>query len=133
MLSLVLYRSTVELKAEKDTHLVQPIIAVKRCQSSPVPSVKTSTSSLSTTPTTRRAYTHTLPRHEAHTEHTALRSVFEPVTGAQHTCVHPSPAVRSAHNTHSHVNLLPHIPCVIFHIPQHYDRFIRMRVCIIYN
>ncbi len=100
-LSVVLYRSTVKLKAERDTHLVQPIIAVKRCQSSPVPSVKTSTSSLSTTPTTRHAYTHTHthPRHEAHAEHTALRADFEPVAGAQHTCLHPSPAVRSAHNT----------------------------------
>ncbi len=102
-LSVVLYRSTVKLKAERDTHLVQPIIAVKRCQSSPVPSVKTSTSSLSTTPTTRHAYTHThthTHRHEAHAEHTALRADCEP--GAQHTCLHPSPAVRSAHNTTQH-------------------------------
>lgn len=76
----------VELKAERDTHLVQPIIAVKRCQSSPAPSAKTSTSSLSTTPTTR--HLHTLPMHKPHAEHTALRADFDVVAGAQRTRVY---------------------------------------------
>lgn len=70
----------IELKAERDTHPVQPIIAVKRCPSSPAPSVKTSTSSPSTTPTTRHM-------HKAHAEHTAHSTDFDAVEGAQHTCV----------------------------------------------
>ncbi len=123
-LSVVLYRSTVELKAERDTHLAQPIIAVKRCQSSPVPSVKTSTSSLSTTPTTRHIYTHT---HTPQARSTR-RTDFEAVAGAQHTCVHPSPAVHSAHNTQSCKSTYTHSMCHLFHIPQHNDRLIRMRV-----
>lgn len=71
-----------------------------------------------------QTHAHTLPRHEAHAEHTALRTDFDAVAGAQRTCVcvHPSPAASSAHNTHSHVNILtPVQKCHLFHIPQHND------------